>query len=268
MNKAIMLAAILALAPLPTLAQDVQGRAAGETQAAEEGTAKQGDRAATGAVLDFLSRSQLKDRLESATDRVREACAADIEEFCGDETEGGGRIAACVRENADELSTRCRITLALVARGIRRTVADFADECGNAIRTQCAGAEKTGECAEQKSAAISPACHTMVAALRQAGAKLSSLKGVTVFSSDGKDVGRVVEAVRGPDGKLQSVQIQIGRLLGLGDKVVSISVDRLQELGNGIQLQMGADQLRALPEAKSGGTDENCGGLRYRSRSR
>ncbi|MGA7325798.1 MAG: PRC-barrel domain-containing protein [Rhodomicrobium sp.] len=204
-------------------------------------------------MLDFLSQTQLKDRLAAATGRVREACAADIEELCGDETEGGGRIAVCMRENADELSPRCRLTLALVARGIRRAVANFADECGNAIRAQCAGAEKIGDCAEQKSAAISPACHAMVTALRRAGAKLSSLKGVTVFSSDGKDVGRVVEAIRGPDGKLQSVQIRIGQLLGLGDKVISISADRLQELGNRIQLKMGADQLRSLPEAKRQG---------------
>ncbi|MGA7328916.1 MAG: PRC-barrel domain-containing protein [Rhodomicrobium sp.] len=253
MNKAIMLAAILALGPLPAHSQNVQDKAGGETQAIGEGAARQGERAGIGAVLDFLSRSQLKDRLAAATGRVREACGADIEELCGSETEGGGRIAACVRENADELSTRCRITLALAVRGIQREVANFADECGNAIRAQCGGAEKVGECAEKKSAAISPACHTMVTALRQASTKLSSLKGVTVFSSDGKDVGRVVDAVRGPDGKLQSVQIQIGQLLGLGDKVVSISADRLQELGNRIQLRMNADQLRSLPEAKRQG---------------
>ncbi len=110
-----------------------------------------------------------------------------------------------------------------------------------------------GECAEEKSASISPACHSMVLALRQVGQKLSNLKGVTVFSADDKEVGRVIEAVRGPDGKIQSVQIQVGRLLGIGDKVVNISVDRLQELGERIKLKMGADELRALPEVKKQG---------------
>ena len=84
-------------------------------------------------------------------------------------------------------------------------------------------------------------------AVRHAGQGLSSLKGVTVYSSDDKDVGRVIEAVRGPDGKIQSVQIQIGRFLGLGDKVISISADKLQELGDRIKLKLGADQVRSLP---------------------
>jgi sporulation protein YlmC with PRC-barrel domain len=90
----------------------------------------------------------------------------------------------------------------------------------------------------------------MVVALRHAGQKLSSLKGVSVFSSDGKDVGQVVEAVRGPDGKIQSVQIQIGRLLGIGDKVVAIDADKLQEMRDRIMLKLNADQVRSQPEAK------------------
>jgi sporulation protein YlmC with PRC-barrel domain len=90
----------------------------------------------------------------------------------------------------------------------------------------------------------------MVIALRQAGQRLSHLKGLTVFSSEGKDVGQVVEAVRGPDGKIQSVQIQIGRLLGIGDKVVAIDAGNLQEIGDRIRLKLNADQVRSQPEAK------------------
>jgi sporulation protein YlmC with PRC-barrel domain len=90
----------------------------------------------------------------------------------------------------------------------------------------------------------------MVAVLRHAGQELSNIKGVTVYSSDDKDVGRVVEAVRGPDGKLQSVRIQVGRFLGLGDKVVSINADALQEIGDRIKLRLASDQVRTLPEAK------------------
>jgi sporulation protein YlmC with PRC-barrel domain len=90
----------------------------------------------------------------------------------------------------------------------------------------------------------------MVVALRHAGQRLSHLKGVSVFSSDGKDVGQVVEAIRGPDGKIQSVQIQVGRLLGIGDKVVAIDADKLQEIGDRIRLKLNADQVRSQPEAK------------------
>jgi sporulation protein YlmC with PRC-barrel domain len=203
-----------------------------------------------GEILDRLAHSGLRDRLAAAADRVEDACADDIEELCGGVTPGEGRIAACVRANADQLSRRCRLTLFIVSRKIRQTVADFADECGGSLRAQCANAEKFGECAEQKSASISPACHTMVVALRHAGQKLSNLKGISVFSSDGKDVGQVVEAMRGPDGKIQSVQIQIGRLLGIGDKVVSIDAGKLQEIGDRIRLRLNADQVPSQPEVK------------------
>jgi hypothetical protein len=247
-----MLAAALVFAPLPALCQGTPGTTEGQTSSfAKEGsTSAKSDRGEMGELLDRLAHSGLKDRLAAAADRVEDACADDIEELCGGVTPGEGRIAACVRANADQLSRRCRMTLFIVSRKIRQTVADFADECGGSLRAQCASAEKFGECAEQKSASISPACHTMVVALRHAGQKLASLKGVTVFSADGKDVGQVVDAVRGPDGKIQSVQIQIGRLLGIGDKVVAIDGERLQELGDRIRLKLGADQVRLLPEVK------------------
>jgi PRC-barrel domain len=252
MSKAIVLAAALVLVPLPAFCQGTQGNKGGEPSSSATATAGSTatDSSEMDELLDRLSQSQLKDRLTTAVERVRDACAADIEELCGSIEPGEGRIAECVLDNADDLSRRCRFTLFRVSRNIRRAVANFADECANGIRAQCENAEKIGECAEQKSAAISPACHTMVTSLRHAGQKLSSLTGVTVFSSDDKDVGRVVEAVRGPDGKIQSVQIQIGRFLGLGDKVISMNADKLQELGDRVKLKLGADQIRVLPEAK------------------
>jgi PRC-barrel domain len=252
MSRTIIFATALVLA-LPTLGQAAQGDRQSETSYSAN-PAKQGDRDEMGDVLDRLSQSQLKDRLAAGMERVRRACADDFEELCGSITPGEGRIASCVRDNADELSVRCRATLARVASNIRRTVATIAGECQSGLRAQCGNAEKVGECAEQKSASISPACHTIVTSLQRIGQKLSELKGVDVFSSDDNNVGRVVEVIRGPDGKLQSVQIQIGRFLGIGDKVVSISADKLQELGNRIKLKMDADQLRSLPEAKKRGT--------------
>ena len=252
MSRAVILAAALVFSPLPALCQGAPGSTGGQTSSftAEGSTTAKGDRGEMGEILDRLAHSGLRDRLAAAADRVEDACADDIEELCGGITPGEGRIAACVRANADQLSRRCRMTLFIVSRKIRQTVADFADECGGTLRAQCAGAEKAGECAEQKSASISPACHTMVIALRHAGQKLANLKGVSVFSSDGKDVGQVVEAMRGPDGKIQSVQIQIGRLLGIGDKVVSIDAGNLQEIGDRIRLKLNADQVRTQPEAK------------------
>ena len=252
MSKAVIFAAALLFAPLPALCQGAQGDKGGGTPSytMQDSSTKQSNSPDIGNLLDRLSHSELRDRLATAVDRVEEACADDFEELCGSAAPGEGRIISCVRDHEDLLSRRCRLTLFVVTRKIRQTVANFADECGNALRAQCGNAEKIGECAEQKSASISPACHTLVQAVRRVGQNLPNLKGVTVYSADNQDVGRVLEATRGPDGKLQSVQIQIGRFLGLGDKVVSINADALQEIGDRIKLKLGSEQVRSLPQAK------------------
>ncbi len=288
MNKAFVMAAALVLTPLPAYCQNAQntqntqnaqaarGGESSSLAAGEEeiGTnaAEISDRGPIDDLLERLSQSQLRDRLDSAIARVENACSNDIEEYCGTVTPGGGRIALCMRAHADLLSRRCRFTLFRVGRNIRQDVANLADDCMNGIKSQCSNTSNIGECAEQKSASISPACHTVVAALRHAGQRMSeslaeagqrsseggqrtaALQGTSVFTSDGQNLGRVVEVQRNPDGKIQSVQIQIGRFLGIGDKVVTIGADQLQQLGDRIKLRMDANQVRSLPEAKKQGS--------------
>ncbi len=43
--------------------------------------------------------------------RPRQACAADMKQFCGSVQPGGGRIAQCMRDNAAKLSSGCRDAL-------------------------------------------------------------------------------------------------------------------------------------------------------------
>jgi hypothetical protein len=43
---------------------------------------------------------------------VLEACAGDYRYFCRGLPPGGGRVVACLRENADGLSRQCRRALA------------------------------------------------------------------------------------------------------------------------------------------------------------
>jgi hypothetical protein len=47
---------------------------------------------------------QMKQHLQAA----REACQADVAKLCPDVKPGGGRIAACLREHASELSDSCK----------------------------------------------------------------------------------------------------------------------------------------------------------------
>lgn len=258
MKKALFLAAALALAPWPALSEEVpgsQGRAsqsnAVETPSYASETSERGQ--GGGDLLDRLAQSELKDRLASAIESVEDACGDDIERYCGDVTPGEGRVALCMQAYTNRLSRRCRFTLLRHARNIRNTVENIADECWNGIKAQCGNAQNMGECAVQKSASLSPTCQKVVSALHHVAQAAAHLRDMPVYSSDGKDLGRVVEANRGPDGKVQSVQIQIGRFLGLGDKVVTIDAGQIQELADQIKLRLNSDQVRSLPEAKKAG---------------
>lgn len=50
---------------------------------------------------------------------VREACAPDYQKLCSGTRPGGGRIAACFRQNAAQLSEQCRSAL-LAAKAARQ----------------------------------------------------------------------------------------------------------------------------------------------------
>ena len=43
---------------------------------------------------------------------VREACTADFKTLCSDVQPGGGRVVACLKQNADKLSPGCRSAMA------------------------------------------------------------------------------------------------------------------------------------------------------------
>ncbi len=255
MNKAVFFAAALFLAPLPVLGQETPGsQNQGSPPPIMENRPSMGENGERSAeLLDRLAQSGLKDRMAMAIERVEDACGDEVEEYCGDVTPGEGRIAACVHAHSDILSRRCRFALFRTVRNIRNAVENIADECWNNIKTQCGNEQNIGECAVQKSASLSPTCQTVVAALHEVGQKLGQLRDMPVYSADNKDLGRVVEAVRGPDGKLQAVQLQFGRFHGLGDKVETIPAGQIHEMADRIMLQLNSDQVRNLPESKKQG---------------
>ena len=202
---------------------------------------------------DAWAQSALRDRVAAAIETVEKGCGGDIEKFCDKVTRGEGRLLLCMQAHEDQLSRRCQFAVYRVSRNLERAinrVERIADACWNDIEAQCADADKIGQCVVQKKASLSQSCQTVVAALQQAVQGLASLRGMPVYSSDDKDLGKVVDVARGPDGKIQSIQVEVGRFLGLGNRAVTINADAIEQLADRVRLRMAGDQVRSLPEAK------------------
>jgi hypothetical protein len=206
-----------------------------------------------GTASNVLAQSTLRDRVAAAIETVEGACAADISKFCGNVTRGEARVLLCMQAHDDQLSFRCQLSLYRASRHLDRAlsrVERIADACWSDIEAQCANAERIGQCVMDKAPSLSPACQTVVSNIRQALHGLATLRGMPVYSSDGQNLGQVVDVIRGPDGKVQSVQIDVGRFLGIGDRVVTIDRGALEELADRINLRLTGDAVRSLPDAR------------------
>jgi hypothetical protein len=199
------------------------------------------------------AQSPLRDRVAAAVEAVQGACVADVSKFCGSVTPGEGRVLLCMQAHEDQLGIRCQFALYRASRGLERAlhrVERIADACWSDIEKQCADSASIGQCVMNKGPALSPSCRTVVSGLRQAGQGLASLKGLPAFSADGKNLGNVVEVVRGPDGKVQAVQIEVGRFLGMGNRIVTIDGAVVEQLADRVKLRLNGDAVRSLPDAQ------------------
>lgn len=200
-----------------------------------------------------LAQSNLRDRLGSAIETIKSTCAADAKKFCGNVTDAEGRILLCMQAHDDQLSGQCQLALYRVSRNLEHAasrVERVADACWSDIESTCAGAEKIGRCVIENRATLSSACQTAVSGIRQVLQGLVSLTGMPVYSADEKNLGNVVEVRRAADGNVQSVQIEVGRFLGVGGRIVTIDANALEQLGDRIQLRLTSEAIRSLPEVK------------------
>src|SRR5262245_11598323 len=243
MNKAVLVAAAILVAPLTLYGQDVRGtkdRDAPSVQAFPKGVEP--------AERDN-EQPAFKDRVAAAIERVEDACAGDIDDFCGRVSAGEGRIALCMLAHEDALSARCRFGLYRAARKLKSNVGQAAEACLREIQALCGETGRIRQCLEQKRGSLSSSCQIIVGAVGERVRRLTGLVGSDVFSSDNKNLGQVVDVIKGPDDKVQSIQVDIGRILGLGSKMVTITSDKFEHMP-GIKLQLSEKDVRSLPEAK------------------
>lgn len=234
MNKVVLAAAALVFAPVALWGQE---------------SPQGGKSAAPSEQVGSLSQSTFRDRVAQAVDKVADACAADIDDFCGKVTSGGGRIGLCLQAHEDQLSGGCRSALSGIAHDLKRNVERVAEGCLNEIQTLCGATGKIGQCLAQKKDTLSNSCQTIVGAIGQRVRGLAGLVGAPVYSSDNKNLGQVVEVTKGADNKVQSIQVDVGRVLGLGTKVITITADKVERLP-GIKVLLSEQEVRSLPDVK------------------
>jgi hypothetical protein len=152
----------------------------------------------------------------------------------------------------DQLSKRCQFALYRVSRNLESVLSRvdrIADACWSDIQEKCGDADKIGQCVIEKRASLSQPCQTVIGTLQQAFQGLAALRGRPAVSSDGKELGQVVEVNKGPDGKIQSIQVDVGRWLGLGSKVVTITADKFEQLADRVRLLLRGEEVQSMPDA-------------------
>jgi len=202
--------------------------------------------------LPVLAQANLKDRVQGAVEAVESSCSADIGRFCGNVTRGEGRLLLCMQAFDDQLSRRCQFALYRASRNLQRAldrVERIADACWTEIEANCANADRIGQCLLEKMQSLPPSCRSVLDGVRQTLQNLPVLRGLPVVSSDNEDVGRVVEVARDADGKVQALQIDIGRFLGVGGRTISIDANSFEPLADKIKLYLTAEAVRAVPDA-------------------
>jgi hypothetical protein len=247
MIKAVLIAAAFLVAPLTLSAQEQRGGKDRDAPSIQASPVQKD--AEPAAPTGEQSQPPFKDRVAEAIERVEDACAADIEGYCGRISAGEGRIALCMLAHEDLLSVRCRFGLHRAARKLKSEVGRVAETCLKEIQALCGETGGIRQCLEQKRGSLSSSCQTIVEAVGQRVHRLIGLTGMSVFSSDNKNLGQVVQVIKGPDDKMQSIQVDVGRVLGLGTKVIAIPADKLERLP-GIKLLLSETEVRSLPESK------------------
>ncbi len=204
-----------------------------------------------------MHQAQMRARIAGAMQQLGQACQDELRNFCSTVTPGEGRLLLCMQAHEDKISRQCELAMLETSRNIGKVVRrmeNLAQACWQDIQTHCSG---TGgsvvQCMADKRASLSPPCQAMVQAAlpaaRQGQAprdQQQSMVGLAVYSADGMMLGQVTGVRRRQDGSLDAIEAELGSPLGMGATNVLISPGDLRWIGDGVELQMVADQVRTI----------------------
>jgi hypothetical protein len=90
-------------------------------------------------------------------------CKSDLAKFCPQAKPGGGQIAACLKQNAAQLSPSCRARVAQM----KAILAEVHQACEEDIHFLCEGIQPGGgriaACLKQSASEVSPGCKARLA---------------------------------------------------------------------------------------------------------
>lgn len=72
-----------------------------------------------------------------------------------------------------------------------------------------------------------------------------------VYSSDGKDLGNVVDFQRDADNKVTGMHADIGGFMGLGETRINLTAAQFKLQGDRVVLELTAEQAKALPHVQN-----------------
>ncbi len=105
--------------------------------------------------------------LAAGSARAEDACRADVERLCAGIPAGGGRIAACLKANAAQVSPACKAELA----SVRRKVKEVGEACADDVRSYCPdvtpGQGRVLRCLAQNQGSLAPQCQAVVQSARE-----------------------------------------------------------------------------------------------------
>jgi cysteine rich repeat protein len=203
-----------------------------------------------------MHKMQIRARIAAAVQQLRTACDDELRNFCSTVTPGEGRLLLCMQAHEDKISLQCELTLLETLRnvgGVVQRVETFAKACWQDIQARCSG---TGgsvmQCMADYRASLSRTCQAIVADILpgtqqgQLPPAQGTMIGLPIYSADGMVLGQVTGLKRRDDGSLEAIEAELGSPLGLGGTSVLISPGELHWRGDGVELQMMADQVRSV----------------------